>query len=523
MDRIGLTTYTPGEPRCGMPGFAGAFLFTLLVAGCGGDNASPTAPSPTTPSASQRPVVTDLVFNNRPQSGDIYSGGEEISVGIRFSKQVSITGSPQLALTIGTTTRQATTFQHSTLTNFLYFEHSVQQGDRDEDGISIAANALSLNGGTIRSAEGEDAVLDLGTHAIRNDPAHKVDGSSQRPTVTGVGFNNRPQSGDTYRANERISVYISFSKQVIVAGSVRLALTIGTTTRQAEPRQGSTPAHQWSFYYTVRPNDRDEDGIGIAANALSLDGGTIRSSDGEDAILDFGAHAVSNDPDRKVGGSDPPSNRPAWFDEQYWNALVYYQLDSPGPLEGRWSRVHSLAAGRAVNFHIRTTVAQGPPLDPSIVDRWRRAIPGLMRQFVGAPWSGRITEGTEAVERPGWISIEIPDDSDCASAQYSPLVDGGIRGVIRLNTTQGDWCLATVLLAHELGHVLGFYHVDDSDDIMCTDVIVTGGDCNGRIWETARFDPTFTPRLARHAQLAYQIGRAQYPGVPQSWISSGGR
>ena len=133
--------------------------------------------SPTTPSASQRPVVTGVVFNNRPQNGDTYLAGEEISVGIRFSQQVSITGRPQLALTIGVRTRQATTYQDSALMDFRSFRYTVQRDDLDENGIGIAANALALNGETIRSADGEDAILDLGTHAIGNDPDRKVDGS----------------------------------------------------------------------------------------------------------------------------------------------------------------------------------------------------------------------------------------------------------------------------------------------------------------------------------------------------------
>ena len=53
----------------------------------------------------------------------------------------------------------------------------MQAADRDADGISIAADALSLNGGSIRSAAGADAELDLGGHALVNAAEHKVDGS----------------------------------------------------------------------------------------------------------------------------------------------------------------------------------------------------------------------------------------------------------------------------------------------------------------------------------------------------------
>ena len=154
-----------------------------------------------------------------------------------------------------------------------------------------------------------------------------------------------------------------------------------------------------------------------------------------------------------------PTGAPAWFDAQYWRALVFKELDEPGPVEHKRTSVQAVSAVRAVDFYIRTSVTTGPPLDPSIVTRWRRAIPELMRQFIGQPWSGTITEGTVTVERPGVVSIEIHNDRGCASGGFSSSGGRFQRGIIRLNTSQGDWCLATVILAHELGHVLGFSHV----------------------------------------------------------------
>ncbi len=85
-----------------------------------------------------------------------------------------------------------------------------------------------------------------------------------------------------------------------------------------------------------------------------------------------------------------------------------------------------------------------------------------------------------------------------------------------------DWCLKTVTFAHELGHVLGFHHVDDVDDVMCTDTTAIGGDCNGWVREQMPSDgnPRFTDRLLRHAQLAFSLGDYYpYPGVPESWLA----
>ena len=54
------------------------------------------------------------------------------------------------------------------------FEYTVQEGDRDEDGIGIPATALILNGGTIALAADNTIDADL-THAAAN-------GACGRPT-----------------------------------------------------------------------------------------------------------------------------------------------------------------------------------------------------------------------------------------------------------------------------------------------------------------------------------------------------
>ena len=73
-------------------------------------------------------------------------------------------------------TRHATLYSQSSDGFWLNFRYEVQPQDVDQDGVSVPANALTLNGGTIRSAAGVDAELNLGAHAITNATDHKVDG-----------------------------------------------------------------------------------------------------------------------------------------------------------------------------------------------------------------------------------------------------------------------------------------------------------------------------------------------------------
>ena len=120
--------------------------------------------------------IIDLVIESSPLDGRAYGVGERIEASVWFETDVTVSGTPQLALTMGSEVRVAL-LDANRGNGQLSFRYSVGSADRDADGISIAADALSLNGGEIRDADREHAVLDLGGHAIANHPSHKVRGA----------------------------------------------------------------------------------------------------------------------------------------------------------------------------------------------------------------------------------------------------------------------------------------------------------------------------------------------------------
>ena len=79
--------------------------------------------------------------------------GDVITARVTMSETVQVTGTPQLTLTIGSTTKQAS-YSGGTGTTILTFTYAVETGLFDGDGISIAANAIMLNGGTIQDNAG---------------------------------------------------------------------------------------------------------------------------------------------------------------------------------------------------------------------------------------------------------------------------------------------------------------------------------------------------------------------------------
>ena len=258
------------------------------------------------------PAVTDIQFLSLPKGyaggEDItFARGEDIQLGIVFDRVVTVTGSPLVALTIGTQTRHAEHIPWWEDDNLIFFNYNVQADDRDEDGISIPANAVILNGGTITAMDGTtDADL---THAPVGPHRRKVDGGSAvpPPRVEAITFDTSPARGDTYELGERIKMSVVFDGPVETE-DLQVALTIGTETRYPIWYATASARHYYYFVYTVQADDRDEDGISIAANAVLLNSGAVTDPSGTvDADLTHGE--VAADAARKVNGSlvSPPA------------------------------------------------------------------------------------------------------------------------------------------------------------------------------------------------------------------------
>ena len=246
----------------------------------------------------------------------VYGLGEPIDLCLAISKPVEVTGSPQLALEIGDRRVQAAFsgllpsagnlgLVSSSSACFRYF---VQADDRDEDGIEIPVNPVSLNGGTIRGLDGDDAFLLL--QSVQEFPRIRVDGSlAIAPTVT---FGETATHGrDFYHRRrdlgpgEELFLILRSNARVEVTGSPQLALEIGGRRVRADfvgagdsrsfllGNRPSTSMVGWGeryfdhddpllrtgntlyFRYVVQAGDLDEDGIEIPENPLSLNGGTI--------------------------------------------------------------------------------------------------------------------------------------------------------------------------------------------------------------------------------------------------------
>ena len=254
------------------------------------------------------PVVTQVDVFRRPLTGDTFGPDERIAARVRFSKPVVVTGNPRLLLQVGNETRGADLYAASG--EFVFFQHHVDASDRDDDGISIPADAVRLNRGSIRDSRGNDA--DLTHEAVPDDPQFKVNGRlDAAPTIVRVWQANPPLQDETFGRGESFRVGVQFSEPVHVTGSPQLAVQVGAETRQAEFHLRGQDSSLY-FEYVVQPSDVDADGYGVPGDALALNGGSIRDADGNEADLTH--DAVPDDPRRKVdGGSGAPTVARVFF------------------------------------------------------------------------------------------------------------------------------------------------------------------------------------------------------------------
>ena len=132
------------------------------------------------------------------------------------------------------------------------------------------------------------------------------------PSITGIEITSTSDdtrlTGDDdentiYIKHDQVEVTVSFSRDVTVTGTPHLGLEIGglnpylgvdpgANTRYAEYE--SVSGSEVVFTYTVVASDLDADGIGIAADALGLNGGTIQDACGNAANPTHSAFSYTN-------------------------------------------------------------------------------------------------------------------------------------------------------------------------------------------------------------------------------------
>ena len=221
--------------------------------------------------------------------------GEPIEVTVRFSEPVTVDasgGTPTIGIVAGGAARRAP-YARGSGTASLVFAYTVTAA---VGGARVAENALSLDGGTIRSGAGVDA-----------DLAYDL-----APAVIGVSV-VAPGDDGRWDAGEAAEVAVRFSEAVTVeteGGTPSIGIEVGGQARRALYARGSGTA-SLVFVYTVAAADGAIDGVAVPADGLALGGGTIRDGSGNDAVLAHAAAARAALPAEAAARADGPALRVA--------------------------------------------------------------------------------------------------------------------------------------------------------------------------------------------------------------------
>nr|WP_324258970.1 DUF4347 domain-containing protein [Cellvibrio fontiphilus] len=163
----------------------------------------------------------------------------------------------------------------------------------------VAANTFTFSGANMSAFAGVNLtkfrlvfVNQQGSHiGYLNLKSFDAIQDSTPPTVSSI---NSSTANGTYKAGDTISVQVSFSENVIVAGGTpQLVLETGTTDRTANYSSGSGSS-TLNFSYTVQAGDTAADLDYVLTNSLALNGATILDTSSNNAVLTLPTPGAAN-------------------------------------------------------------------------------------------------------------------------------------------------------------------------------------------------------------------------------------
>ena len=236
---------------------------------------------PPAPVLSTAPTISSVVLEATGAVNSTLNVGDVVSVTVTFNENVTVSGTPLIILNIGGTDVPAL-YASGSGTAELVFQYTISAGDTDANGISIPANSINLNGGTIQNGSNEDALLDFS--ALTDNSAYKVDTAA--PTITTAVLTDDELIYSVLNTGDKVIITLTFSENVTVTGTPRIALTVGSSTVYADYVSGSTTT-ALVFEYIIASGNSDADGISVGA--LDLNGGSIVDAAGNASVNTFTA------------------------------------------------------------------------------------------------------------------------------------------------------------------------------------------------------------------------------------------
>lgn len=298
-----------------------------------------------------------------------------ISVTVKFSTNVNVTGSPTLLLETGATDRTAT-YSSGSGSDTLTFDYTVQSGDVSDDLDYVDSNSLALNGGTIIGAVGDaDLTLpDPGKAGSLGDNKNIVIDNQEAPSAvsfTRYDVTKKTSAGENSNADP-LGFLVTFSEPVTNVGINDFSVN-GTTSASV-----SSVTRVTSSVYEVTVSGWDVGNIPAGTVGLDLNGSQdIKDAVGKDLLAGEPStdeiYTVDNvSPDLTInqaaGQADPASEPPVDFTVVFSEEIDTSTFTSDditvSPSSIAWSIVDS--GDHRVFTLSAIVIAENGPITPSI-------------------------------------------------------------------------------------------------------------------------------------------------------------
>lgn len=297
--------FTNGTSITDASGNPAGFDFTLYYPNIDGAGTGPTCVNGTSDCVEFDGRVPYIVNIVPPTPGN-YAAAQNLDYVVEFNKNVTITGSPYLALTIGSSTRQAA-YSSGSGTRFITFRYTTVPGDVDTDGIT-SPTSITQNGGDIVGGQtyfrtgtgGGSFSNNLFTAPVTTGVI--ISAIQPQPTAVtrGADITNRifPSAivDNVWIINQPLLITVEFNTGMFVgqtSGTPYVPITIGSSTVNATYLSGGDGQTSLVFRYVIQEGDLDTDGT-IGIGSIVLNGGTITNSANTNSLLTLPVASITS-------------------------------------------------------------------------------------------------------------------------------------------------------------------------------------------------------------------------------------
>jgi len=194
-------------------------------------------------------TVVPVVNSVRPATANgTYGMAKDILIEVVFSEPVIVNGVPSLYLNAGNGARA--TYVSGSGTNILTFKYTVGGGEASQDLDYTSTSALWLNGGSIRDANGNNAVLTLpapgATGSLGSNAQIVIETTA--PTATMTSSSYRLKKG------EKATITVTFSERPLAVPSLTVTPANGGPTSTLVLTQVGSNSSVYAAEFTPAAN-----------------------------------------------------------------------------------------------------------------------------------------------------------------------------------------------------------------------------------------------------------------------------